>query len=44
MLVHRRSSPESPTFDVHRKMSKGGAVASPLLPGFSLAVAELFAR
>ncbi len=42
--VYRRSSPESPRFDVHQDVSKGEAVASPLLPGFSLAVAELFAR
>ena len=44
VLVYRRSSPEVADFDVALELGAGEALASPLLPGFSLAVSELFDR
>ena len=43
VLVARRSEPKSPTFDVSAEVGPGEALTSPLLPGFGLAVDELFA-
>ncbi len=43
VLVFRRSAPEAPVFDVTLELDRGAALTSPLLPGFSLALAELFA-
>lgn len=44
VLVFRRSSPEVAVFDVELELAEGDELTSPLLPGFTLAVAELFAR
>ena len=43
-LVHRRSSPDGPSFDVALKLGAGDHLTSPLLPGFSAALQELFDR
>jgi Uma2 family endonuclease len=42
VLVFRRSSLEAPTFDVSLELARGDALTSPLLPGFALALDELF--
>ena len=42
VLVYRRSAPPPPTFDVCLELARGDALTSPLLPGFSLALDELF--
>jgi hypothetical protein len=42
VLVFRRSEPQAASFDVALEIGIGERLASPLLPGFSLAVAELF--
>ena len=42
VLVFRRSSPQAPTFDVSRELARGELLTSPLLPGFALALDELF--
>jgi Uma2 family endonuclease len=44
VLVYRRSRPESPTFDVALELGPGETLESPMLPGFALALDELFAR
>jgi Uma2 family endonuclease len=44
VLVYRRSTPASPVFDVELELSTGDALTSPQLPGFSLALDELFKR
>jgi Uma2 family endonuclease len=44
VLVLRRSSPDAQAFDVTLECSSGDALTSPLLLGFSLSVAEVFAR
>lgn len=44
VLVFRRSSPSSPTFDIALELAVGEQLTSPLLPGFSLDIAELFDR
>ncbi len=44
VLVYRRSSPSAPELDVALELAAGEALTSPALPGFSLPVAELFAR
>jgi Uma2 family endonuclease len=44
VLVYRRSSPSSPELDVALKLVASEALTSPALPGFSLPVAEVFAR
>jgi len=43
VLVFRRSAPAGPQFDVRAELSAGETLASPLLPGFALAVGEIFA-
>ena len=42
VFVFRRSRPEAPRFDVSLDFSPGEMLTSPLLPGFGLAVAEIF--
>jgi len=42
LLVFRRSSPGAATFDVERTVSRGEVLRSPLLPGFALALDDLF--
>jgi len=44
VLVFRRSKRDAPTFDVALELGVGEALASPLLPGFALAVGKLFRR
>ncbi len=44
VLVYRRSFPGAPSFDVALELGAGDQVTSPLLPGFSVAVAEMFDR
>jgi Uma2 family endonuclease len=44
VLVYRRSSPDTASFDVALEPGRGEALTSPLLPGFSLALDELFER
>jgi Uma2 family endonuclease len=44
VLVYRRSRPDAPTFDVALELGVGNRLASPLLPGFGLALDELFRR
>ena len=43
VLVFRRSTPAEPRFDVRLELGTDDCLDSPLLPGFSLAIAELFA-
>ncbi len=43
VLVYRRSAPDAPAFDVALELTEGDTLASPQLPGFALAVSELFA-
>jgi Uma2 family endonuclease len=42
VLVFRRSKPDRVQFDVALELSRGETLASPLLPGLQLALAELF--
>lgn len=42
VLVFRRSSATAPTFDVSEELDAQATLTSPLLPGFALAVAEIF--
>jgi Uma2 family endonuclease len=42
VIVFRRSTPKAPTFDVSLELARGEALTSPLLPGFALALDELF--
>ncbi len=42
VLVFRRSNPEAEDFDVALELGRGDALGSPLLPGFALALEELF--
>jgi Uma2 family endonuclease len=42
LLVHRRSRAGLPRFDVGLERHPGEMLTSPLLPGFELAVGELF--
>jgi Uma2 family endonuclease len=44
VLVYRRSQPDSRTFDVALELGRGETLVSPLLPGFALALDELFRR
>ena len=44
VMVNRRSSPDHPVFDVVDELGADAGVTSPLLPGFSLSVDELFDR
>ena len=42
VLAFRRSTRRAPTFDVALELDREGALESPLLPGFTLRVGELF--
>ncbi len=42
VIVYRRSTPQSPTFDACLEFARGDDLTSPLLPGFALALDELF--
>lgn len=42
VLVYRRSRSDAPAFDVELELDRDEVLASPQLPGFSLALAELF--
>ncbi|MGH9243572.1 MAG: Uma2 family endonuclease [Acidimicrobiales bacterium] len=42
LLVYRRTSATSPTFDVELEPADDDVVTSPLLPGFALRVTEVF--
>jgi Uma2 family endonuclease len=42
VLVFRRSMPEAPDFDVSEELDTEATLTSPLLPGFALAVKEIF--
>ena len=43
VLVFRRSEPDAPSFDVSLELMTEETLTSPLLPGFSLPVSEIFA-
>jgi len=43
VLVHRRSAPQAPTFDVALEVGEAQTLRSPLVPGFELPVAVVFA-
>ena len=43
VLVFRRSAPKQRTFDIALQLARGDVLTSPLLPGFGLALSELFA-
>lgn len=42
ILVFRRSAPRAGVFDVSLELAAGDTLASPLLPGFALPVADIF--
>ncbi|CAN5198783.1 Uma2 family endonuclease [soil metagenome] len=42
IIVFRRSTQQATTFDVSAELARGDALTSPLLPGFTLALDELF--
>jgi Uma2 family endonuclease len=42
VIVYRRSHPKAPTFDGSVELARGDALTSPQLPGFALALDELF--
>ena len=42
VLVYRRSSPEASTFDVAMELEAGEVLTTPLIPGFSLVLEDLF--
>jgi Uma2 family endonuclease len=42
VLVFRRSAPAGAGFDLALELARGEAVTSPLLPGFALALDDLF--
>ncbi|CAN5485705.1 hypothetical protein BH20ACT15_BH20ACT15_14520 [soil metagenome] len=44
VLIYRRSSAASATFDITLELDRTEALISPQLPGFELAVEDLFAR
>jgi Uma2 family endonuclease len=44
VLVYRRTRADAPTFDVALELGRGDTLDSPLLPGFGLALDELFRR
>jgi Uma2 family endonuclease len=44
VIVFRRSSPKTPTFDVALELTVDDELTSPLLPGFALALSTLFAE
>jgi Uma2 family endonuclease len=43
VLVFRRSAADGPAFDVSLELTTADTLTSPLLPGFTLAVGEIFA-
>ncbi len=43
LLVFRRSRPKAPRFDVSLELDRDATLTSPLLPGFTVAVGEIFA-
>jgi Uma2 family endonuclease len=42
VLIFRRSTARAPAFDVSLELARGDSLSSPLLPGFALALDELF--
>jgi Uma2 family endonuclease len=44
VTVHRRSSPDSPTFDVSFSVGTGEVLTTPLIDGFEVDVSQLFDR
>ena len=44
VIVHRRSTPDAPRFDVTIEVGAGDGLTTPVLPGLNLDVAELFDR
>ena len=44
VIVHRRSQPDAPRFDVSFEVGGGEQLTTPLLPGLTLDVTELFDR
>jgi Uma2 family endonuclease len=44
VLVYRRTSPDQPQFDEATEVADGDALTSPLLPGFSLPLADVVRR
>ena len=44
LIVHRRSRPDAPQFDVTFEVTEGDQLVTPLLPGLTLDIAELFDR
>lgn len=42
VLVFRRSGPSAPAFDIALELEPGDELTSPLLPGFALAIDQLF--
>ena len=44
VLVYRRSGPKADGFDVALELEPGEVLATPLIPGFSLVLADLFDR
>lgn len=44
IVVHRRSSPDSPTFDLVFTVGDGDVLTTPIIPGFELDVTVLFDR
>jgi Uma2 family endonuclease len=44
VLVYRRTTPDAATFDVELELGRGEQLASPLLPGLAIDLAELFDR
>jgi Uma2 family endonuclease len=44
VLVYRRSTPSSPTFDIALELAVGETLTSPLLEDFALDITELFDR
>lgn len=44
IIVHRRSSPDSATFDVTFTVAEGDVLTTPVIPGFALDVGVLFDR
>lgn len=44
VIVHRRSTPDAPRFDVTIEVGAGDRLTTPVIPGLTLDVAELFDR
>ena len=44
VIVNRRAKPSSPTFDVLLELGRGESLTSPLLPGFTISLDEVFDR